>query len=718
MRRLVALLAAGMTVTALVALPTDQASARAPVEEIHEQLDLTGPSVVDGGDDIVMTATVTRNGQPLPGISVDLERQDWAKPSYFEFEELGSVTTNEAGVATFRTPPGIVDGYWYYAEAVLPNDGRSRTDGHRVAVTRTPTTLTIEPEVTTAVPGDPVPIHVSLTTGDGQAVRDESIFIELRNGSGGYRHATVTTDAQGAATYVDTSPEEDWTNLSADFGGTLVLDDAEAYHPGFERRRIATTVVANGASTGEVGVPVELEGQVTGVDGPVELTITDPDGAKSSVMTNDSGAWTTTITPTLPGANYWRLAFAGTTRLAPSVATYQVETPRLATSIEVDSVTAQVGRRLEVHGRITGLTSRSAIHYSLDGEFVGTRYTDGDISAFLSEAGLLQHAGPAELGVSYWGDGQHEPASAVIPIEVQKGASTLELTPAPFVDPGDSFDVSGTLVPALTGEVTLSIVDPAGEEAPVTVDVSDGRFVLPLTVPMSTTSTPAWEVTFPGTDDYAAVTTTYEAQLRTQQQITLKVNPAEPRLRDIVDLYFVSPDDTPRYATWTVRDRFGTELGSGEGPIGAIGRLLYQRINTAWQVSMTLREDDEHVETTHELVVRPEPRVFNALQGGEPVKGSSHPVAYEKGDVPELLTTVAPKDLRGCVIRVVQRKSDAGWRTVDRTCLHYTGERRSVRSRIESAGRVGVKYRVSTEFDGSKWYAPSTSIFRYFSFHA
>ena len=687
---------------------------RVAVEEIYERLDLRGPSVVDGGDDIVMTATVTRNGQPLPGITVDLERQDWAKPSYFEFEQLGSVTTNEAGDATFTTPPGVVDGYWYYAEALLPNEGRWRTDGHRVAVTRTPTTLTIEPEATTAVPGDPVPIHVSLTTGDGQPVQGEPVLLELRRESGVSRYATVTTDADGTATYVDTSPEEGSTRLRADFGGTLVLDDAEAFHPGLQRRRIATTVVVNGGTTGEVGVPVEVAGQVTGVDQPVELAIFDDHGTRASVMTNATGAWRTTITPTLPGPNYWRFAFEGTTRLAPSAATHRVETPRLATTIEVESVEAQVGQWLRVTGTFTGPTARSAIHFWLDDEFVGTRYADnGTFGTWLTELGPLKHAGPAQLVIRYDGDLRHEPASLVTPVEVQRGPSTLQLTQGPMVDPGDSFDVSGEVVPAVTGEVTFSVVDPAGDEAAVTVNVSDGHFVLPLAVPESAVSTAEWDVTFPGTDDYTPVTTTYRAQLRTSHQITLGLNPEQPLTGSIVDLYYQSPDNTPRAATFTVHDRFGTQLHSWDGTVGAIGRLLRVPIHTAWRVTLTLREDDQHVETTHALLVRPQPLLYNALPGAE---RNRRIYEYDEGEVPQLLSSVRPRDLRGCLTRVVQRRTEDRWRTVDRTCMRYSGER--VRSRPKGVGRVGVSYRVRTEFDGNKWYPPSTSGFRYFRFVA
>lgn len=687
---------------------------RVAVKEIYERLDLNGPSVVDGGDDIVMTATVTRNGQPLPGITVDLERQDWAKPSYFEFEELGSVTTNEAGVATFTTPPGAVDGYWYYAEALLPNEGPGsfRTEGHRVEVRRTPTTLVIEPEVTNAVPGDPVPIHVSLTTYDGQPVEAVPVLVEV-HGSSGYRSDTVTTGADGTATYVDTWSTEGWFYPRARFRGTLLLDDAEDSHPGLERKRIATTVVVAGSTTGEVGVPVEIEGQVTGADGPVELTITDGHRAESTVTTDASGAWTATLTPTDPGSNKWQIAFAGTTRLAPSSATHQVQTPRFATAIKVEAVKAQVDRYLEVSGKITGIAAQSALQFRFDGQPMGTQYTDSTFSARLTDAGPLEHAGPATLVVTYAGDARHEPASVEVAVDVEKGPSTLELTQGPYVDSGESFDVSGTVVPAVTGAVTFSVVDPAGVAAPVTVDVSDGHFRLPLTVPASTTSAPEWKVTFPGTDDYAAVTTTYLAQLRTAHQITLAVNPARPRVGDTVDVRLTSPAGVAKV---TVRDRFGTQLHSWEGTVDASGRLLHKRIHTAWRVTVTLREDDQHRETTREILVRPRPRLENFLRGGDYSSSSAPYYVYDRGEVPTLLSRAVPRDLRGCLTRVVQRRTANGWRTIDRTCVRYAGE--PVRSRITGTGRPGVRYRVLTAFADNRWYRPGRSGFVYFRFRA
>lgn len=689
--------------------------ARVAVKEIYERLDLNGPSVVDGGGDIVMTATVTRNGHPLPGITVDLERQDWAKPSYFEFEELGSLTTNEAGVATFTTPPGAVDGYWYYAEAQLPNEGpgRFRTEGHRVAVRRTPTTLVIEPEVTNAVPGDPVPIHVSLTTYDGQPVEAVPVLVEV-HGSSGYRSATVTTGADGTATYVDTWSTEGWFYPRARFRGTLVLDDAEDSHPGLGRKRIATTVVVAGPTTGEVGVPVEVEGQVTGADGPVQLTITDGHGADTTVATDASGAWTATLTPTDPGQNMWRISFAGTTRLAPSSARHRVETPRLATAIEVEAVKAQVDRYLEVSGRISGISAQSALQFRLDGQLVGTRYTDSTFSARLTDGGPLEHAGPATLAISYAGDGTHEPASVEVEVDVEKAPSTLELIEGLFVDPGDTFDVSGTVVPAVTGRVTFSVTDPAGRSAPVTVDASDGHFVLPLTVPESTTSTPEWEVTFPGTHDYAAVTTTYRAQLRSAQQITLAVNPARPRVGDSVDVRLTSPP--AGVARVAVHDRYGNQLHSWEGTVDAYGRLLHKRIDTAWRVTVTLRGDDQHRETTREILVRPAAHLDNFLRGGDHSSTSAPYYVYDRGEVPTLLSRAVPRDLRGCLTRVVQRRAASGWRTIDRTCVRYAGD--PVRSRITGTGRPGVRYRVLTAFDGNRWYRPGRSGFTYFRFRA
>lgn len=687
---------------------------RVAVKEIYERLDLSGPSVVVGGDDIVMTATVTRNGQPLPGITVDLERQDWAEPSYFEFEELGAVPTDESGVATFTTPPGPVDGYWYYAEALLPNDeyGRFRTDGHRVEVTRTPTTLVIEPEVTTAAPGDPVPVHISLTTDGGQPVAGVPVLVEVHSSSG-YRTATVTTGADGTATYVDTWSQEGWTYPRAQFRGTLVLDDAWGSHPGLERKRIATTVVVDGSTTGEVGVPVEIEGQVTGVDGPVELTITDGHGAESTVATHASGAWTATFTPTDPGSNSWQIAFAGTTRLAPSSARHWVQTPRLATAIEVESVKAQVDRYLEVTGRIAGISTQSALQFRFDDTMVGTRYTDSTFSARLTDAGPLRHAGPATLVISYAGDARHEPARVEIAVDVEKAPSVLELTEGPFVDPGDSFDVSGTVVPAVTGQVTFSVVDPAGDVAPVTVDASDGHFVLPLTVPESTTSTPEWDVTFPGTDDYAAVTTTYQAQLRADQQIKLAVNPARPRVGDTVDVRLEPPAGVARV---TVHDRFGTQLHSWEGTVDAYGRLLHKRIHTAWRVTVTLRGDDQHREATREILVRPSPHLDNSLRGGEYSRSTAPYYVYDRGEVPRLLSRAVPRDLRGCLTRIVQRRTTSGWRTIDRTCVRYSGE--LAHSRIRGVGRPGVRYRLRTTFEGNRWYRPGRSGFTYFRFRA
>jgi hypothetical protein len=400
------------------------ARVRAYVEEVYQRVDLTAPTSVDGGEVVPVTVSATENGLPLPGVEVTLNRWSWTTSNFHFPEVIGTLVTDEQGLATFEAPPGAVDGWFFGASWILPNGARGESDDRElsVAVDRQDTVVTVGEVPETAVPGDPVDIPVRLTTAAGEPLAGQQLRIGLAN----YQWATVTTDDDGRATYVDNTTTEGWTRVDVVFAGTLTLDDSFEDTHTITRRRIADVLTISGPTTGEVGTPTGFLGSVAEADGPLELTLDTGDGSPEQILTDAEGSWTAQVVPPLHGPNWITVSFAGNTRLAPDRVSHLMTTPRATPVITIDPVTAQVGSPLDVTGRIDGLLYRSPVHVSLDGGEPVERWTDGDLWFYTLEP--LTEPGPLEVTFAYGGDERHEPATETVVVEV---APAPEPEPAP-----------------------------------------------------------------------------------------------------------------------------------------------------------------------------------------------------------------------------------------------------------------------------------------------
>jgi hypothetical protein len=336
----------------------------ASVDEVYERIDLSGPTTVNGGEAFEVTATATRNGRPLADAAVSLRRQDWARFSYYDFEQLGTKSTDANGTATWQVPPGAVDGYWFSAVTDFPDGRQDVTTAIRelgVEVLRTPTTLTLGDTQDTAVPGDPVDIPLTLLTGDGQPVAGQTIEVKLQFPQSTSIYGTVTTEDDGSATYVDAATAEGWTQVVATFPGTLTLDNSTTTGFAAERRRIADALTVEAPTEGEVGVPVTVTGSLTGATGPSAITVAVGYEEPTTVTTAADGTWSTEVTPTLPGPNFIAVRFAGDVRIAEDVVHLTITTPRAQPVVALDPVVSRVGEPLRLTGSASGLVGNSMV---------------------------------------------------------------------------------------------------------------------------------------------------------------------------------------------------------------------------------------------------------------------------------------------------------------------------------------------------------------------
>jgi hypothetical protein len=395
------------------------ARVRVYVDEVYQRVDLSAPTSVAGGETIPVTATATRNGRPQAGVEVSLLRWD-IRSTKWNATDVGTLTTDEDGVARFSLPPGAVDRWFIQGEWTFPDGYHWQSDNADtlvVDVLRTATVLEIGDTPATARAGDPVDVSFSLTTVDGEPVADETLELNLANDTD-WIQPRVTTGDDGTATYVDTLEGEGMTRVHATFPGSLTLDDSSARRDTVERYRVPDALSVEGPSDGQVGVPLTLAGTVAGADGPLELTIEQELGPQIQVTTAADGDWTAEVAPAQHGVNNLVVRFAGDNRIQADSVVHTVTTPLAQPVIVLDPVDVRVGEPLRLRGTVTGLVRPTEVEVRQDGVLIGPRSVGVDGVLDLPVATFLQ---PVQhtYEVTLVANARQESASASIAVVVE-----------------------------------------------------------------------------------------------------------------------------------------------------------------------------------------------------------------------------------------------------------------------------------------------------------
>ena len=484
------------------------------VWEDYYRLDSTGPREVQGGDPIAVTFRATHNGQPMEGIELDLARHRLAL-NQWQLEESTTRMTDAAGEVTMGVTAGAADRYDFVASHRFPDGNGEWEVHHSLAVRRTATVVTAD-QPQDAVPGDPVPLSLTLTTSDGEPLVGQQVRFEVVRAFDFHTTwHTATTDDQGRATAVDHSEEEGFYNVRYHFDGTAELDDAQYRSSGFRRTRIPTTVTVTGSETGEVGEATTLTGTVAPAEGPVEVRLTDVyTDTVTTTTTDESGSWSAEVTPTLPGPNQWRVSFPGTVRLAPSQQTFQMTTPRAVTSIEDLTITgATVGGQYTLTGTFTGRPGPTWLSVSWDDQ--GSRdVRAAEDGRFALSDRSPESAGAHVVNVVYDGDSRHAPVQQELVVDVAKGDQGLQLGGLSAVSPNAAFRISGRLNYYATRSTELTVTGPDGAVTQVPISMNDStNFGIDVRAPNTPGQDAQWTVTIPGDANHEADTATFSTHV-------------------------------------------------------------------------------------------------------------------------------------------------------------------------------------------------------------
>jgi 5-hydroxyisourate hydrolase-like protein (transthyretin family) len=679
----------------------------------YYRIDGRGPTEVGAGGPVTVTFTATHNGQPMPGVTIDVSRHHLANGGW-ELEEAKSLVTDAEGVVTTGTTAGAVDRYDFVATSPAPElDG---WDVHTsLAVRRTATVLTTE-DPPSAPPGDPVALSLRLTTGDGQPLPGQQVQFGVVYDSqfGSPLLLTATTDEDGRATVYDTSDQEGRYDVSFSFPGTVELDDAGYGYRMFERTRIPTSVTATGPETGEMGVGATVSGTVAPAEGPVEVKLTDVyTGQVTATTTDDAGAWTAEVTPTLHGPNRWAVSFPGTWRFAPSQTSYALATPKTVTSVVDLAVTGSIARHpYQLTGRLTGLSGPTLIRYGWDGEDADhSLYTNAD-GTFWVQNQIPGPAGARVVHVKFAGGFRTLASEAEIAVQVSRASRQLSLSAPTWVDPGQPFVVSGAVDYTSGQPAALTVVDPNGTTlaVPVTFTSSD-HFHITLQAPdLPGSSQVEWKITYPQDDTYEAATATLGAVVKEPQTIEFVADRTSYVIGDNVSVLMRVPNSLSPATRVTAIDPEGRLLWAWTGPMSQQGFTYRSTLASAQRLRVSVAADATHHATTAYYVIRPRPRLGTVLRSGVARVDQYVVFGHDGGQV---VTTAHPA--LPCVRHVVQEHEPDGWRTIRDVCAPVSGTR-SVSTVAWGRARVGVHYRVKPVFLGNYWYHRSSGGWLYFRF--
>jgi hypothetical protein len=685
-----------------------------PVWEDYYRLDSTGPKEVQGGDPIAVTFRATHNGQPMEGIELDLARHRLAL-NQWQLEEATTRVTDAAGEVTVGTTAGAADRYDFVATHTFPEGSGTWEVHHSLAVRRAATVVTAD-QPQDAVPGDPVHLSLTLTTSDGEPLVGQQVRFEVVRAFDFHTTwHTATTDDQGRATAIDHAEGEGLYNVRYRFDGTAELDDAQYRSGGFRRTRIPTAMTVTGSETGEVGQATALHGTLSPAEGPVEVRLTDVyTDTVTTTTTDESGNWSAEVTPTLPGPNRWTASFPGTVRLAPSQQTFEVMTPRAATSIEDLSITgATYGGEYTLTGTFTGRPGPARLRVSWDDEASRDVITAED-GTFVFRARTFFSAGPHVVKVVYDGDFRHAPTQREFPVDVAKGDQGLQLSGPAGVSANAAFRITGRLNFSSTRSTELTVTGPDGAVTQVPISMNDTTsFGLDVRAPDTPGQDAQWTVTIPGDANHEADTETFTTHVKEPHSVVFTKGEEPFSIGREASLLIQVPGTTSPRATIRVSDPQGNPVWSWTGIVPGEGLDYRSTLRTAQRVMVSVDGDAEHHFTNAGYTIRPQLSMSTKMS--RPLSVAGRYSLYGIRQEPRVVTLAEPyPSYPSYVSHVFQKLTPRGWETLK--IRRATADEPRWVSRVDWRREVGVRYRVSHLYKADEWYRRTEGEWHFFRF--
>lgn len=218
-------------------------------------------TAVTQGEAVTITGTVTRNGEPAPGVGVRLRRTDDIGST-----TVGEVTADETGAVSLEvTPTSTGDYHWAVGDSCLPewcySNTASETVHVEVAKAVTKTSLTIATTRTTLTAGQPVTLGTRVTDGFDDALTGATVHLQ-RSVDGGQSWTSIgqaTTDHDGRAK-LTIEPKRN-ARYRWKYAGTDLHLAGRSAGQAVDVRRAVTLSVAD--TTIRRGGTVKLSGRVT-----------------------------------------------------------------------------------------------------------------------------------------------------------------------------------------------------------------------------------------------------------------------------------------------------------------------------------------------------------------------------------------------------------------------------------------------------------------------
>jgi hypothetical protein len=614
----------------------------------------------DGFTPTEVTGTLHANGVPLAGEPVTLTRPGH-DPVALVTDEQGRWST------TLVLPePTTLVARWPGNEQLPP------------AVTQTPVqpppadtllTLGVPHEVG---PSDPLPVSVHLGTGRGADVPGYDVLLHrrCRDDYGWTLLATLTTDADGRATYTDEPPaclEVEYLALHERTGMTLPSSTQESTTVSWGSSAIEVTTPTDVVNGDTVTTRARLLVRGSPAAGRT-LTLTSAQGGSWERVTDAEGRASVDVQVPFTTMLTWR--FAGEPSVLPASADHLVHARRLDTVLTVSTTTpsVRVGESVPVSGRLLDEDGQPVV-----GAEIRLSGDSGTVIGVTDESGSIQTEVVPErwdpdypVQLSFAGDDRHATSAGNIVVDVRPLTSSLTLSAdRSEVSADDAVGLSGTVTTELADDVDdrqLRVwrTDPDGSVTVLPwVDVEpDGTFAFTDHPPLPGTVT--YTVTRLADVRYGRADAERSVAVVEQQPVNLALTTDAQRYvaGDRATVTVAADRDTTGTLTVVADPAAGPEVVLHQGPVTGAGVTVEVELLTNTTLFATLTETLDRTGASAEVDRPVQLQTSSTLEGGWGRRQGTWLVAPRTR--PRIVTDIVPARQGVCLVHEVQQQRRNG----------------------------------------------------------
>lgn len=294
--------------------------------------------------------TLTRNGAAAARVPVAVSRLCLAPWNTGSLDL--PATTNRTGEFEVTNTAGPCNQYEFDA-VYRVDDGHIEEDSVLITVLRERTLLMAHD--THAIAGEPVELTATLTGLDGRPVEGQQVSLRMGDDM---ESRTLTTGDDGVARYTETFSTTGRYYFSWSFDGTDSLSNDSFYNQSVFVTKRETDVSLTGPDSALIDEPYTLSGTFVGGPLPAQLTLKPLGGPALPITTDETGAWSQSVTSAVAGPRSWQITYSASTSYSASVDTHVVSVSKLPTSLEVTGSTSTlVGDPVHFTGGLTGVAA-------------------------------------------------------------------------------------------------------------------------------------------------------------------------------------------------------------------------------------------------------------------------------------------------------------------------------------------------------------------------